>query len=84
MALVAVQSATRAPTKEDQLGRPEVLSNSSGSVVWRAENAAFDRRVVVDTVGGLNIGFPGQFDATIGFNKGSTLEYWPDWCFFGR
>ena len=45
----------------DQVGRPEVLTDGGGTPVWRADNTAFNRIVTLNTVP-LNIGFPGQYN----------------------
>ena len=46
----------------DWLGRPElVTATTSPTVTWRASNAVLDRRVILDSIGGLNIFFPGQY-----------------------
>lgn len=46
----------------DWLGRPELVTGTSNpTVAWRAVNAVYDRKVILDTIGGLNVSFPGQY-----------------------
>lgn len=62
-----VRNNVRYHLYSDHLGRPEMAANSGGAVVWRASNGSFDRSVTLDSIGGLNLGFPGQyFDAETG------------------
>ncbi|WP_422397673.1 RHS repeat domain-containing protein [Shewanella baltica] len=45
----------------DQLGRPELLTNASQALVWKANLKAFDRTVQTSSIGSFNLGFPGQY-----------------------
>lgn len=56
-----IRSSQLYSVHSDHLGRPDALANTSKVVVWKAQNSVFDRTVETDTVGGFNIGFPGQY-----------------------
>lgn len=62
--------------RDDHLGRPEVETNQANQHVWLVANMAFDRHVQHDAIGGLNLGFPGQyFDAETGFWHNGFRDY---------
>lgn len=66
-----VAGGQRYAIHDDQVGRPEEVTDGSGVVVWRAQNFAFTQNVMNAGIA-LNLGFPGQYyDAeTSAWNNG--------------
>ncbi|GLQ49022.1 hypothetical protein GCM10010872_04710 [Dyella flava] len=61
---------------DDALGRPEIITNGSGSTVWRAQNYAFDRAIVTAGIDDVDMGLPGQiYDANSGFWSNGFRDY---------
>jgi RHS repeat-associated protein len=62
----------------DQLGRPQVVTDASQAVVWSAQNWPFARSVAVSNSVPLNLGFPGQYyDAETGLWNNGFRDYDP-------
>ena len=68
---ISINHAALLSVHTDWLGRPELVTGTtSPTVAWRASNAVFDRNVTLDTIGGLNVFFPGQY-----YDSESNLYY---------
>ena len=70
--LAVVKNGSLYYVHADQLGRPEVLTTTSGAIAWKANLSGWNRTVAFDTVGGYHLGYPGQY-----FDTESGL--WQNW-----
>ncbi|MEW9573810.1 RHS repeat-associated core domain-containing protein [Rhodanobacter sp. Si-c] len=61
---------------DDQVGRPQVVTNASQVVVWSAQNWPFTQAVTVSNSAPLNLGFPGQYyDVETGLWNNGFRDY---------
>jgi len=71
-----VSGSTVDAIHDDQTGRPQVVTDAGGAVVWKANNYPFTQAVTLDNIGGLNLGFPGQYyDAERGTWNNGFRDY---------
>lgn len=71
-----VRGAQNYYVHNDLQQRAESVTNSVGSLVWKANNSAYGRDVTVDSIGGYNLGYPGQyFDAETGNWNNGARDY---------
>lgn len=56
----------------DNTGRPRRVLAPTGALRWAAANRVFDRVETTDTIGGLKVGFPGQYQDT-------ESNLWQNW-----
>ncbi|EPF71944.1 RHS repeat-associated core domain-containing protein [Acinetobacter rudis] len=45
----------------DHLNRPEMITNTSKSIVWKGQTSSYDSAVIQSSIGDFNLGFPGQY-----------------------
>jgi RHS repeat-associated protein len=71
-----VSGSTVGAIHDDQTGRPQVVTDAGGAVVWKANNYPFTQAVTLNNIGGLNLGFPGQYyDAERGTWNNGFRDY---------
>lgn len=71
-----IRNNTLYPVHTDQMGRPEMVTSPTQAIVWRASNFAFHRTILQDNIGGLNLGFAGQyFDGETGLWNNGLRDY---------
>jgi RHS repeat-associated protein len=77
--VAVIQNNARYYVHNDHLSRAERITNQSKGTVWQAKNYAFDRTVATNSLGGYNLGFPGQYwDSEKGSYYNMFRDYDPE------
>jgi RHS repeat-associated protein len=77
--LAQIRSGNNYYYHNEHLGTPQVMTNSSGSVVWKASYTAFGKAQVMVNTTENNIRFPGQyFDSETGLHYNWNRYYQPE------
>jgi RHS repeat-associated protein len=65
---------------DDKLGRPQVATNASQTVLWKASYLPFGETLATSGTAAVNLRFAGQYyDAETGFSHNGFRDYVPTW-----